>query len=204
MNTDLILPTSVHNLPVKWAVPHLLAHASERTLRRLLEFFTVNIRNANTRAAYLRAANLFFRWCEERQLQLEQVQPFHVAAYIEGLQRTHSRPTIKQHLACIRMLFDWLVVGQVIPANPATAVRGPKHSVAVGSTPVLSAEEARILLDSMDTSSILGLRDRALIGLMVYSFARIEAALKMNVEDVYPERRRWWVRLQEKGGKINK
>src|SRR3954451_3759292 len=111
MSTDLItssVPTGqVH---IERSLPSVMAHASERTLRRFLEFFTVNIRNANTRAAYLRAANLFFRWCEERQLSLEQVQPFQVAAYIEGLQHTHSRPTIKQHLACLRMLFDWLVV----------------------------------------------------------------------------------------------
>jgi site-specific recombinase XerC len=103
-------------------------------------------------------------------------------------------------LAAIRMLFDWLVVGQVVPFNPASSVRGPKHVVKKGKTPVLSGDEARQLLDSIDTSSVVGLRDRALIGLMVYTFARVGAAVGMDVEDWYYQGRRWWVRLHEKGG----
>jgi integrase/recombinase XerD len=137
-------------------------------------------------------------------LALSGIEPFHIAAYVEELQKSKTKPTVKQRLACIRMLFDCLVVGQVVALNPAKAVRGPKHSVAVGATPVLSAEETRMLLDSIDTSTVVGLRDRALIGLMVYSFSRIEAAVSMKVEDFYPERRRWWVRLHEKGAKVNK
>jgi integrase len=125
----------------------------------------------------------------------------HVAAYIEGLQKRLAAPSVKQHLAAIRMLFDWLVVGQVIAVNPASPVRGPKHSIKKGKTAVLSAEEARKLLDSIDASSHVGLRDRALIALMVYTFARIGAALQMKVEDVYTQKRRTWVRLYEKGGK---
>jgi len=99
------------------------------------------------------------------------------------------------------MLFDWLVIGQVIATNPASSVRGPKHSVKKGKTPVLTAEEARALIDSIDITTPMGLRDRALIGLMVYTFARVGAALKMKVEDVYVQGRRTWVRLHEKGGK---
>lgn len=182
----------------------ILFTSSERGGKRFWEFFTVNIRNHNTRGAYFNAASRFSEWCTAHRLRLETIEAVHVAAYIEELGRAYSKPTVKQHLACIRMLFDWLVVGQIIPSNVTTAVRGPKHSVAVGSTPVLSAEEARTLLDSIDTTSLVGLRDRALIGLMIYSFARIEAAVGMNVEDFYPERRRWWVRLREKGGKVNK
>jgi integrase/recombinase XerD len=186
-------------------VPALLVRLGESGLMRFWEFFTVNIRNVNTRAAYGRAAGGFLRWSEERGLaELKDVKPFHVAAYIEQLGRVYSRPTVKQHLACIRMLFDWLIVGQVVTANPAAAVRGPKHSVAVGSTPVLSAPEARTLLDSISGRDLVSLRDRALIGLMIYSFARVEAAVSMKVSDFYPERRRWWIRLHEKGGKVNK
>jgi site-specific recombinase XerC len=99
------------------------------------------------------------------------------------------------------MLFDWLVVGQVVPFNPASSVRGPRFSSKKGKTPVLSAEEARQLLDAIDTSTIVGLRDRALIGLMVFTFARVGAATGMDVEDWYFQGRRWWVRLHEKGGK---
>ena len=88
-----------------------------------------------------------------------------------------------------------------MPVNPAASVRGPRHVVTSGQTPVLDPTEARALLDSIDTSTVAGLRDRALIGLMVYSFARIGAALGMTVEDVFTQNRRLWVRLREKGGK---
>jgi len=113
------------------------------------------------------------------------VQPLHVATWIEGQTRTHAAPTVKQRLAAIRHLFDWLVTGQIVATNPAGSVRGPAHRVKTGKTPVLEAEEARRLLDSIDTRTPAGLRDRALMALMVYSFARIGAALGMKVEDAY-------------------
>jgi site-specific recombinase XerD len=183
------------------SLPALFApdpHAS----RRFVEFFTANIRNPNTRRAYARAAKEFAAWCERQGLrELRDIEPVHVAAYIEGLQSRLAAPSVKLHLAGIRMLFDWLVVGHVLAVNPASAVRGPKHKVKKGKTPVLTAEEARALLDSIDPSSPIGLRDRALIALMVYTFARVGAALKMRIEDVYVQGRRSWVRLHEKGGK---
>lgn len=171
--------------------------------RRFWEFFTVNIRNANTRRAYFKAVQAFSSWCEEKGLgDLSSVTPMHVAAYVEQLGRTHSKPTVKQHLAAIRMLFDWLVTGHVMQTNPAHAVRGPKHSVRKGKTSVLSSEEMRDLLAAIDTRSLLGLRDRALIALMGYTFARVGAATGMKVEDFYVQKRRGWVRLHEKGGKV--
>jgi len=107
------------------ALPALIAGAGHRAARRFLEYFTVNIRNRNTRAAYGRAATDFLHWCEGQGIDaLGRVQPVHVAAYIELLQGRRSAPTVKQHLACIRMLFDWLVIGQVMPTNPAHSVRG--------------------------------------------------------------------------------
>jgi site-specific recombinase XerD len=173
------------------------------TARRVLEFFTVNIRNPHTRKAYGKAAGEFAAWCETRGIShLRDVQPVHVAAYVEELLQRIAAPSVKLQLAGIRMLFDWLVVGQVMPMNPASAVRGPKHSVKKGKTPVLTADEARELLDAIDTSTIVGLRDRALIALMTFTFARVGAAAgKMRVEDVYVQGRRTWVRLHEKGGK---
>ncbi len=171
-------------------------HAAQRTL----EFFTANIRNSNTRKAYALAAAEFAVWCQSVGIDdLQQVQPVHVAGYIEGLQL--AAPSIKLHLAALRMLFDWLVIGQVIPLNPAASVRGPRHSVKKGKTPVLAADEARVLLDAIDTNTAIGLRDRALIGLMVYTFARVGAVIQMRIEDVYVQNRRTWVRLHEKGGK---
>ena len=183
------------------ALPALFAPDRDAA-RRFLEFFTANIRNTNTRRAYARAATVFATWCEQQGLrELRDIEPVHIAAHIEGLQERLAAPSVKLHLAGIRMLFDWLVVGHVLIANPASPVRGPKHKVKKGKTPVLTAEEARALLDSIDPSSPIGLRDRALIALMVYTFARVGAALKMRVEDVYVQGRRTWVRLHEKGGK---
>jgi site-specific recombinase XerD len=136
-----------------YAVPTLFARAGERASRRVLEFFTAQIRNPNTRAAYARAVQEFATWCERSGITLDRIEPMMVAAYIEQLGVDHSRPTVKQHLAAIRMLFDWLVIGQVMPINPASSVRGPKHVVSKGKTPVLTAEEARELLDAIDTTS---------------------------------------------------
>jgi site-specific recombinase XerD len=183
------------------AVPALFAAHGERASRRLIEFFTAEIRNPNTRAAYRRAVGRFDGWCRERGFLLEQLTPVHVAAYVEQLGRELSKPTVKQHLAALRMLGDYLVTGQVIPSNPAAAVRGPKYVSKKGKTPVLSAEETRALFGSIDAGGIAGLRDRALIGVMAYSFARIGAVLGMDVGDYYQQGKRWWLRLHEKGGK---
>lgn len=181
------------------ALPLVITSAGESASRRFVEFFTANIRNKNTRMAYMRALGPFLKWCEERGLALKDIQPVHVAAYVE--QHHGSKPTVKQHLAAIRMLFDWLVTGQIVPVNPAASVRGPKYVVKRGKTPVLKAEQARLLLDSIDTGTITGLRDRVLIGVMVYSFARVNAVISMRVEDYYQSGKRWWFRLHEKGGK---
>ncbi|CAG0984240.1 partial Tyrosine recombinase XerC, partial [Gammaproteobacteria bacterium] len=192
-SSALIIPVSL---------PPLVVSADDRVQTRFWEFFVNNIRNAHTRRTYGRAIGEFLAWCEQRGLaSLIDIKPLHVGAYVEMLTRSHSAPTAKQRLAAIRMLFDWLVTGQIVPTNPAASVRGPKHVVKVGKTPVLDPSEARTLLDSIDATTPIGLRDRALIGLMVYSFARVGAALAMKVEDVYVQHRRLWVRLHEKGGK---
>ncbi|HME20827.1 MAG TPA: tyrosine-type recombinase/integrase [Acetobacteraceae bacterium] len=105
--------------------------------------------------------------------------------------------------AAIRRLFDWLVTSQVIAVNPAVSVRGPSHVVRQGKTPVLEPAQARTLLDSIGVTTPICLRKRAAIALMVFSFARIGAALAMKVEDVFVQNRRLWVRLREKGGKAH-
>lgn len=185
------------------ALPQLVATAGERAGLRFLEFFAAGIRNPNTRRAYSQAAGAFLTWCEKEAKipSFAAVQPLHVATWIELQTQEHSAPTAKQRLAALRHLFDWMVTGQIIPTNPASSVRGPRHSAIKGKTPVLDAAEARQLLDSIDVSTPIGLRDRALIALMVYSFARVGAALAMRVEDVFVQNRRLWVRLREKGGK---
>jgi integrase len=185
-------------------VPALIAAAGERASLRFLEFFAANIRNPHTRRAYGRAVAEFMAWCEDNRVpSITTVQPLHVAAWIEQQTRDHAAPTAKLRLAALRHLFDWLVTGQVMPTNPAGSVRGPSHVVTAGKTPVLAPEEARALIDRIEITTPAGLRDRALIGLMVFSFARIGAALGMKVEDVFTQNRRLWVRLREKGGKAH-
>lgn len=103
----------------------------------------------------------------------------------------------------MRMLFDWLVIGQIVPFNPAAAVRGPKHVVKKGKTPVLTAAEARQLIEFIGSDSVVSLRDRALIATMLYSFARVSAVVGMAVKDYYPQGKRSWIRLHEKGGKFH-
>jgi len=187
--------------PSSAVMPILIASLGDQASWRYIEFFTANIRNPNTRRAYARACSRFFAWCKERGLTLTTIRPFDVAAWVEGLQQHHSTPGVKQQLAAVRMLFDWLITGQVMPSNPAAAVRGPKHVVKTGKTPVLDGTEWRRLIDAIPTDTVRDLRDRALIATLTYSFARIGAALKMKVEDLRPKGAGWTVRLHEKGGK---
>ena len=190
-----------------FVIPRLITGEGPGASERFTEFFFANIRNKHTRRAYTRQVLQFLRWCEARGLtRLEHIRPLIIASYIEAMCGDDVRgkeQTVKQALAAIRMLFDWLVVGQVLPFNPASSVRGPKYSIKKGKTPVLSKEDARILLNSIDTSHVVGLRDRALIALMVFSFARIGAVTGMRVEDYYQNGKRWWMRLHEKGGKFH-
>ncbi len=184
-------------------MPVVIEAAGPRAKKRFVEFFTAAIRNPNTRASYFHAVKRFCDWCEDRRVPLHRVEPTLVAFYIEELKDGYCDASIKVYLAAIRMLFDYLVTGGVIEYNPAASVKGPKIVVLKGKTPVLSARDARKLLNSIDTSTVIGLRDRALIGVMVYSFARVGATLKMNVEDVHLNGHRYWIRLHEKGGRYH-
>jgi site-specific recombinase XerD len=196
--TVIINPGHAH------VVPALIAVAGDRASVRFLEFFAANIRNPHTRRVYRRAVADFMAWCDDNSVpSITAVQPLHVATWVEMQTREHAAPTAKLRLAALRHLFDWLVMGQVMPANPASSVRGPSHVVKVGKTSVLAPEEARALIDKIEITTPVGLRDRALIALMVFSFARIGAALGMKVEDVFTQNRRLWVRLREKGGKAH-
>ena len=225
MKTELIETPKVNELVITSGpiVPVIIADAGQKAGKRFVEFLTATIRNGNTRAAYARAIGDFFAWCEQHRLTLSSIEPVHVAAYIEAMTKKRSAPTVKQHLAAIRMCFDWLTSGGIIEFNPASSVRGPKHVVKQGKTPVLTADEAKQLLasiipetkqkdgtgedssqDETPSPTIAQLRDRALIAVMVFSFARVSAALAMKVEDYYTEGRRAWFRLHEKGGKRHK
>ena len=198
-------------------LPAIIADQGDKAAERFFTFFTDTIPNANTRAAYYRNAMRFFAWTHANGLSLPAIKSYHVSAYLAELRgQTTPRPPSSSTSPALRMLFDWLIVGQVIEVNPAAAVRAAKHVVKKGKTPVLKADEARQLLDSIPLKigpepkegeadnrppSLIGLRDRALIAVMVFSFARVAAALGMKVEDYYTEGRRAWFRLHEKGGK---
>ena len=194
MSADIILSPAAGLQPAPLFTP------TPRAAKRVLEFFTAQINNDHTRKAYLNATCRFAAWCDTRGIgRLADVEPFHVAAFVQDLQSEFSAPTVKQHLAALRMLFDWLVTGHVLEVNPAHAVHGPKYVVRKGKTPVLTATEARELLDSIpiirntrrpegaetQEPALLGLRDRALIGAMVYTFARVSAVLRMKVRDYF-------------------
>ncbi len=220
-DTPLPIPTILLPAisPVTLAVPDLFAEAGDPAARRLLEWLAAEVRNPNTRASYRRAVSRFADWCAAHGLRLESLRPLHTAAYVEHLTtaadargKALSKPTVKQHLAALRMLGDYLVTGQVIAANPFAPVRGPKYVLKQGKTPVLTGGDMKRLLDSINLKVDAGgriapkqpgeftlaeLRDRALIGVMVYSFARISAVLAMNVADYDGKA----LALHEKGGK---
>ena len=183
--------------------PLVIQQAGPKAEKIFWQFFAAEHSNDNTRLAYLRAARRFFDWCSINRLGLDDVEPLHAAAYIEILRKQISVPSVKQHLAAIRSLFDYLVRNQIVALNPAGSVRGPKHKVKRGKTPVLNSEELRDLIDSIDVSNPVGLRDRALIGVMIYTFARVSAAIGMTVEDYYSQKKRSFLRLHEKGGKFH-
>ena len=182
--------------------PILIERAGPSTRKKFFEFFTVPIRNANTRAAYYRAIQQFLAWVERAGYQhLEDIEPITVAAYIETLQRQAAPPTVKQHMAAIRMLFSWLTEKGVLAMNPAREVKTERFSRTEGKTPAFVEGEVQKLLGAIETSTHTGLRDRALLGVLAYTFARIGAVVNLKVEDYYPSGKRFLLRFKEKGGK---
>ena len=193
-NLDLYIPKDI-------TLPAVIEGSGERAKLRFIDFFLVTIRNSNTRAAYGYAIGAFFNWCESRGVTLAQISPMVVSAYIE--QHPGSPLTVKQHLAAIRCLFDHLATGGIVPFNPAAPVKGPRYQLTKGKTPVLDQDEAVAILAACDTSTLIGLRDRALFSVMLYSFARISAVLSTKVEDYHRKSGRAWLRLHEKGGRYH-
>ena len=196
------------NLPAPVpTLPAAIAELGEDAARAFVDYFTAEIRNANTRAAYARAVGRFLRWAEEHGLGLHQVEPHHVAAYVEQLGRPapvgagYAPATIRQHLSALKMLGGFLVIRQVLTRNPASEVRPPRHVVRTGKTPVLEGGDARRLFTSIEGDGPAAARDRALLGTMVYTFARVSAVLALDVEDYFQVGRRMVFRFTEKGGR---
>ena len=178
----------------------LLQDAGERAQRSLLDFFEVELANENTQRAYSRAVRRFFAWCQSSDLDIQHVHPSDVARYFREV-HPGAPASKRQERAAIRRLFDWLVKDQVIPFNPASSVRLKRYSVRTGKTPILDNADMKRLLESIETKTISGLRDRAIIGAMFYTFCRVGALVKIQTGDYYHHGRRSFLRLREKGGK---
>lgn len=165
------------------------------------EFFTARISNENTRESYLRDARQFASWCAGNGLTLEAITPVHVAAYRDQLVKDGKRPaTVKRHLSALRMLFSHMVATGAMPYNPAREVKTQPIRRKEGSTPALDIEQMRQLFASFDPEKRIDLRDRALIGVMAYTFARVSAAAQLTRADYIDLGRRAVIRLKEKGG----
>jgi site-specific recombinase XerD len=193
-------PTLVASGDLTRGLPGIIRRAGPEAEARTLDFLA-SVRNRNTRDAYVQALVRFTNWCEDRNLELVDLSPFTVNSYVNELERDYKVATIRQHLAAIRLLFDHLVAGGVMPVNPASEIRGPRGPVKKRSTSALRPSEIRRLLDSIDGSDLSGLRDRALIAVMVYGLARVSALVPMDVKDYLGRDGERWLRLHEKGGR---
>lgn len=181
-------------------MPALIAKSGGPWVTRFREFMASSMRNPNTRSAYLRAIDRFLAWCAECGLSgLQQVEPGRVDAYFR--EHPGSRATVRQHLAALRGLFDAFLDADLIAVNPVSRIRAPDGRPVVRHTPILTPQQTRSFLESIECHSIVGLRDRAIIAVMVYAFARVGALVTMLREDYFESGGRYWLRLHERGGR---
>jgi len=201
------LPSSLRSLPAKalataGQLPEILARSGKAAVFAAEEFFFGRIRNEHTRAAYLVAVRRFLKWAENRGLELAGITPKDVGQYIDGLRKeTTSVATRKQHLAALRDFFDSLVTRHGIILNPALSVRGERYQVVEGKTPEITVQGARTLLHSINTSNVVGLRDRAIVSLLIYTAARAGAVATLKRGSLYHAGDQWMLHFDEKGGK---
>jgi site-specific recombinase XerD len=164
-------------------LPIIIINEDVDTQKAFLNFFTASIENPNTRQAYFRNCKKFLLWAQASKLTLRDIEPFHVAAYRELLNKDLSAPSVKQHLSALKMLFNFMVEKQCMPFNPASGVKPPRHVYKNGKTPKLTQKQTRQFFDSMDGTKLIDYRDRAIIAVMLFSFARISATLNMKIMD---------------------
>jgi len=183
-------------------LPAILQDAGESVIQRVLTFFTSHLPNPNTAESYARAVLPFLYWCDAQGLGLEDVQAVHVSGYLRGLEqeRELSETSIKARLAGIRSLFRFLVEGGLLRYNPAHDVRGPKLRRRGGKTPHLEGPDMRKLLEAIETDTLVGLRDKAIISVMAYAFPRVSTALRLRGADFEPSGAGYSVYLRGKGG----
>jgi integrase/recombinase XerD len=198
------LPSPSGNLPstIMEELPAIIERAGANAVFAAQEFFFGTIRNEHTRRAYLHAVKLFLAWAEKHGGgELVNIAPWHVGQYFEGMAKTTSIATRNQHLSALRHFFDGQVKRHAIVLNPALSVRGERYSVIEGKTPEIPIQEARKLLASLDTSHVVGLRDRAILAVLVYTGSRAGAVAKLKVRDFYSAGQQWMFHFTEKGGK---
>jgi site-specific recombinase XerD len=188
-----------HASPSTASVPSLIAAGGAASRFAWEEFLHGQLRNPHTRRAYRRAATRFLRWCEHRGLSLPTITPAHVGQYLDGLPDAVSSK--KVYLAAIRHLFDTLVLRHAVVLNPAASVRGERYQVIEGKTPEIAIEQARRLLASIDTHHVVGLRDRAIIAMLIYTAARIGAVARLQIRDFFDAGDQYCLRFLDKGGK---
>jgi site-specific recombinase XerD len=198
-------------------LPAVITRAGAAAIFAAEEFLYGEIGNDNTRAAYRFAVERFLGWCESRGVELQQITPKMIREYLDTLafRRRPSKknplggpevkasiPTQKQHLAALRHFFDVQVTRHAMLLNPALSVRGPRYQAREGKTPEITPDEARLLRDSVDTSTVVGLRDRGIIATLIYTARRVNAVAKLRRGDLYHAGGQWNLRFSDKGGKV--
>jgi len=182
-------------------LPEILTRAGQAAVFAAEEFFFGRLRNEHTRAAYLVAVKRFLAWAEARGLELVRIAPKDVGQYLDELRKETTVSTRKQHLAALRHFFDGLVMRHAILLNPALSVRGERYEVIEGKTPEITVDGARKLLASLDAGSVVGLRDRTIIAILVYTASRAGAVAKLQRGSFYHAGDQWMLHFEEKGGK---
>lgn len=181
------------------AVPALISASGAAARFAYDEFFFGRLRNPHTRRAYQRAVDRFLEWCADRGLELHEVTPRDVGVYLD--QQGHAATTNKLLLSALRHFFDDLVNRHVLILNPAATVRGARCSTVEGRTPEIPPDQARRLLANIDTGRVVGLRDRAIIAVLIYTAARVGAVARLRRGDFYDAGNQHLLHFREKGGK---
>ena len=191
--TSLEDPTAISN------VPAIIERAGSGARFAFEEFFHAKIRNAHTRRAYRRAVLCFLQWCELQQRSLHEVSPADVGIYLDELK--HSVASKKQILAGLRHFFDGMVTRHAIALNPALSVRGERYQVLEGKTPEITIKQARKLLSSINTDNVVGLRDKAIMSILIYTASRVGAVARLKLKDLYDTGDQYCLHFLDKGGK---
>jgi site-specific recombinase XerD len=201
MSGDLVPVTAVTvtQKSGQGGLPAIVRDASPQAAFAWEEFFQGSVPNPHTRRAYEAAVRKFLAWCEDRKLELTQITPGHVGQYLDQLDVT--TPSKKVHLAALRRFFDRLVNRHAVIINPAATACTERHQDVEGKTPEITAADARTLLASIPTTNLLGLRDRAVIGVLIYTAARVGAVAKLKRKSFYHDGTQYCLRFVEKRGK---